>query len=79
MSRNFSSSARCFAADSPLLEGQSTFTTEAIHIPRNSAAVARAGIPADPRGAAAAPGPAVTAAITPAAPASRARRPMYVM
>ncbi|GGQ15690.1 hypothetical protein GCM10010215_45740 [Streptomyces virginiae] len=71
---------RCVAADSPLREGQSTLETVAIHMPRNS------GVPAalpgggpELRGPAAKAGPPVAAAITAAAPASSARRPMCAM
>ncbi|GLX19242.1 hypothetical protein Slala01_28860 [Streptomyces lavendulae subsp. lavendulae] len=76
-SRSLISSARCSRADSPLSEGQSTFCTVAIHIPRNSAAPARPpvaaragrtpGGPAGSRTSAAAPGSAAPAAAGPAA------------
>lgn len=73
------SSSRWSSAPSPLSEGQSTFSTEAIHIARNSAAAARvAPRPRAVRAARAGPA-APAAASSPAAPASSFRRPMYVM
>lgn len=87
VSRRAVSSARCSRAARPDAEGQSTFCTVAIHIPRNSRAAARPA-PPPPAGrsrtragrAAASAGPAPAAAASaPAAPASSPRRPMYAM